>query len=77
MGQEWENMTIFVKTCWLSLETCCSIEFKKFPLLKSMFISRTNHSLSVNKEKGTEKEEGKILKICFRLQILLIKQSST
>ena len=33
MGQEWENMSRFVKTQWLSLETCCK-ENEKVPICK-------------------------------------------
>ena len=55
MGQEWENMSRFVKTWWLSLETCCNKEFKKSPSLKSMFLSRSNNSLDIDKGKAATK----------------------
>ena len=56
MGQEWENMSRFVQTWWLSLENCCNKEFKKFPSLKSMFQSRTDNSLGVDRGKTATKE---------------------
>ena len=56
MGQEWYNMSRFVKTRWLSLELCCNKEFKKFPSLKSMFLSRTDNSLGIDKGKPATKE---------------------
>ena len=39
-GLEWEKFVKYVKTQWLPLEQCCSKEIKKFPALKSMFLSR-------------------------------------
>ena len=56
MGQEWEHMSRFVQTRWLSLENCCNKEFKKFPSLKSMFQSRTDNSLGIDRGKTATKE---------------------
>ena len=39
-GLEWENLVRYVKIRWLSLEQCCNKEIKKFPALKSIFLSR-------------------------------------
>ena len=50
MGQEWERMSRFVQTRWLSLEDCCNKEFKKFPSLKSMFQSRIEIGETATKE---------------------------
>ncbi len=44
---QWENIVRYVQTRWLSLETCCDKELRKFPALQSMFNSRTKDS---NKE---------------------------
>ena len=51
MGQEWEQMSRFVQTRYLSPENCCNKEFNKFPSLKSMFQSRTDNSLGIDREK--------------------------
>ena len=56
MGQEWEHMSCFVQTRWLSPENCCNKEFKKFPSLKSMFQSRTDNSLGMDRGKTATKE---------------------
>ena len=56
MGQEWEHMSHFAQTRWLSLDNCCNKEFKKFPSLKSMFRSRTDNSLGVDRGKTATKE---------------------
>ena len=37
---DWENFMQYVKTHWLSLQQCCDKEVKKYPALKSMFLSR-------------------------------------
>ena len=55
MDQECENMSLLVKIRWLSLETCCNKEFKKFSSLKSMFLSRTDNSLGIDKGKAATK----------------------
>ena len=49
MNQEWENISRFVKSQWLSLEICCNKKFKKSPSLKSMFLRRTDNSLGIDK----------------------------
>ena len=49
-------MSRFVKTQWLSLKSCCNKEFKKFPSLKSMFLSRTDNSLGIEKGKAATKD---------------------
>ena len=56
MGQEWEDMSRFVHTRWLSLENCCNKEFKKLPSLKFMFQSRTDNSLGIDRGKTATKE---------------------
>ena len=62
MGQEWENKSRFVKTRWLSLEVCCNKEYKKFSSLKSMFLSRTENSLGIDKGKAAPKEGKSVFK---------------
>ena len=37
---EWGEIIGYVSTRWLSLERCCDKEIKKYPALKSMFLSR-------------------------------------
>lgn len=37
---EWGEIVRYVSTRWLSLEKCCDKEIRKYPALKSMFISR-------------------------------------
>ena len=64
MGQEWEHMSRFVQTRWLSPKNCCNKEFKKFPSLKSMFQCRTDNSLGIDKGK-TATKVGKNKKILF------------
>ena len=59
MGQEWEHMSGFVQTQWLSWENCCNKEFKKFPSLKSMFQSRTDNSLGIDRGKIATKGKNK------------------
>ena len=54
VGCEWENFTRFVSTRWLSLETCCDKEFKKFEALKSMFISRVEKEGQLDIDDGSE-----------------------
>ena len=56
MGQEWEHISRFVQTRWLSPESCCNKEFKNFQSLKSMFRSRTDNSLGIDKGKTATKE---------------------
>ena len=60
VGCEWENFTRFVSTRWLSLETCCNKEFKKFEALKSMFISRGEKEGQLDIDDGSE---GKIYRM--------------
>ena len=54
VGCEWENFTRFVSTRWLSLETCCDKEFKKFEALKSMFIRRGEKEGRLDIDDGSE-----------------------
>ena len=56
MVQEWDNMSRFVKIRWLSLETCCNKEFKNFPSLKPIFLSRTDNSLGNDEIRAATKE---------------------
>ena len=56
IGQEWEHMSRFAQTLWLSLENCCHKEFKKFPSLKSLFQSKTGNSLGIGRGKTATKE---------------------
>ena len=37
---EWEEIICYASTRWLSLESCCDKELRKFPALKAMFLSR-------------------------------------
>lgn len=45
---EWENMTRYVKTRWLSLERFCDKGLHKFSALKLMFLSRVQVGLVDN-----------------------------
>ena len=38
VGCEWENVTRFVSTRWLSLDICCDKELKNYEALKSLKI---------------------------------------
>ena len=60
VGCEWENFTRFVSTRWLSLETFCDKELKKFEALKSMFISKGEKEGRLDIDGGSE---GKIYQI--------------
>ena len=53
VGCEWENFTRFVSTRWLSLETCCDKELKKFETLKSMFISKGERERRLDIDEGS------------------------
>ena len=44
-GLEWEIFVRYVKIRWLSLEQCCNKGIKKFPALKSMFLSRVEKEI--------------------------------
>ena len=58
MGQEWEDVSWFIQTRWLSLENYCNKEFKKFPSLKSMFQNRADNRLGIDRG-NTATNEGK------------------
>ena len=54
---DWENIVRYVRTCWLSLQQCCDKEVKKYPTLKSMFLSRVEKE-TIDKGSSTETNEG-------------------
>ena len=58
VGLEWESIIRYVKTRWLSLEKCCDKEIRKFPALRSMFLSRTHGGME---DDGRFGESGKVL----------------
>ena len=64
VGLEWENIVRYIKTRWLSLEHCCNKEVKKFPALKSMFLSRAEKE-TIDRGKETD-EPGKSLETKFK-----------
>ena len=61
---DWENFVRYVKTRWLSLEQCCDKEVRKFPALKSMFLSRVEKEV-IDKGQHDEDGDGKKLSTKF------------
>ena len=54
VGCDWENLTRFVSTRWLSLGQCCDKEFWKFEGLKSMFLSRIEANSRCDIDEGLD-----------------------
>ena len=48
----------YIKTYWLSLQRCCNKEVKKYPALKSMFLSRVEKE-TIDKGSSSSSETNK------------------
>ena len=67
---DWENFVRYVKTRWLSLQQCCDKEvimWKKYPALKSKFLSRIEkETIDKGNSRGETNEGEKRLSIKFK-----------
>ena len=61
---DWENFVQYVKTRWLLLQQCCDEEVKKYPVLKSMFLSWVEkETIDKGNSSGETNEGGKVYQL--------------